>query len=81
MDGTVLQHDRELDCKGLLCPMPIIKVSKEVKTMQIGEVLKMEATDPGAMPDMEAWARQTGNELLDAQQDGKVYTFYVKRKR
>jgi tRNA 2-thiouridine synthesizing protein A len=81
MDDMILQPDRELDCQGLLCPMPIIKVSKEVKAMQIGQVLKMVATDPGSMPDMEAWAKQTGNELLDARQDGKIFTFYVKRKR
>ena len=81
MDDMVLQPDRELDCKGLLCPMPIIKVSKEVKTMQVGQILKMVATDPGSIPDMDAWAKETGNELLDARQDGKTYTFYVKRKR
>jgi len=81
MDEVVLKEDRVLDCSGLLCPMPILKVSKEVKTMQIGEVLKMIATDPGSMADMEAWAHQTGNELLDARQDGKTYTFYVRRKR
>ncbi len=81
MDDMVLRPDRELDCKGLLCPMPIIKVSKEVKTMQVGQILKMVATDPGSIPDMDAWAKETGNELLDARQDGKTYTFYVKRKR
>ncbi len=81
MDGMVLQPDRELDCKGLNCPLPIIKVSKEVKAMAVGQVLKMVATDPGSMADMEAWAKQTGNELLDAQQDGKLYTFYVRRNR
>ncbi len=81
MDGDVLRPDRELDCKGMLCPMPVIKVNKEVKAMQIGQVLRMEATDPGAMPDMDAWARQTGNELLDARQDGKIFTFYIRRKR
>lgn len=81
MDGVVLQPDRELDCKGLNCPLPIIKVSKEVKAMEVGQVLKMVATDPGSIPDMEAWAKQTGNELLDAQQDGKLFTFYVRRKR
>jgi tRNA 2-thiouridine synthesizing protein A len=78
--AVVLQADRELDCKGMLCPMPVVKVSKEVKGMQSGQVLKMIATDPGSMADMQAWARQTGNELLDAQQDGALYTFYIKKK-
>jgi tRNA 2-thiouridine synthesizing protein A len=81
MDGTVLHEDKMLDCTGLLCPVPVIKVSKEIKTMQVGQVLKMIATDPGSMKDMEAWARQTGNELMDAQQSGKTFTFYLRRKR
>ncbi len=81
MDSTVLHEDRLLDCTGLLCPVPVIKVSKEIKAMQVGQVLKMIATDPGSMKDMEAWARQTGNELLDARQNDKQYTFYIRRKR
>ncbi|MBI4674337.1 MAG: sulfurtransferase TusA family protein [Chloroflexi bacterium] len=81
MDGTVLSEDKLLDCSGMLCPLPIIKVSKEVKAMQLGQVLKMIATDPGSMADMEAWARQTGNELLDARQDGKTYTFFIRKKK
>ena len=81
MENAVLHEDKLLDCTGLLCPMPVIKVSKEVKAMQVGQVLKMIATDPGAMKDMEAWARQTGNELLDSQAADKTYTFYVRKKK
>ena len=74
-----LQEDKLLDCSGLLCPMPVIKTSKTIKEMQVGQVLKMVATDPGAPADMEAWARQTGNELVDSHKDGEKFVFYLKR--
>jgi tRNA 2-thiouridine synthesizing protein A len=74
-----LQEDKLLDCSGMLCPVPVIKTSKAIKELQIGQVLKMIATDPGAPADMEAWARQTGNELLDSHKDGDKFVFYLKR--
>ncbi|MDW8325699.1 MAG: sulfurtransferase TusA family protein [Anaerolineales bacterium] len=76
---TTLQEDKLLDCSGLLCPIPVIKTSKAIKELQIGQVLKMIATDPGAPADMEAWARQTGNELLDSHKDGEKFVFYLRR--
>jgi tRNA 2-thiouridine synthesizing protein A len=76
---TTLQEDKVLDCSGMLCPVPVIKTSKAIKEMQVGQVLKMISTDPGAPPDMVAWARQTGNELLDSHQEGKNYVFYFRR--
>ncbi len=71
--------DLELDCKGLLCPVPIIRTFKAIKTMEVGQILKIVATDPGSMPDMEAWSRQTGHELLSATEADKVFTFFVRR--
>ncbi|MBK6622595.1 MAG: sulfurtransferase TusA family protein [Saprospirales bacterium] len=68
-----------LDCKGLLCPMPVVKTKKTINTMAIGEVLEMISTDPGAMPDMQAWAKQTGHELLEAKDEGGVYRFFIKK--
>ncbi len=73
--------DHTLDCSGLLCPMPIVKTSKMVKTMQIGEILQMTSTDAGSMPDIKAWARQTGHELLSAEQEGSQYQFILQKKR
>jgi tRNA 2-thiouridine synthesizing protein A len=81
MDGTVLNEDKLLDCSGMLCPMPVIKVSKEIKAMQVGQVLKMIATDRGAPADMQAWARQTGNELLDSHQEDGKFVFFVRRSK
>ena len=71
--------DQTLDCSGLMCPMPIVKTSKFIKGMQVGEVLHMTTTDPGSMPDMEAWARQTGHELLSAVDEGSQFQFIVKK--
>ena len=68
-----------LDCTGLLCPLPIIKVSKAIKGIQVGEVLEMLATDPGSVRDMEAFQSQTGHELLASEQQGTVYRFLLKR--
>ncbi|ACM05419.1 MULTISPECIES: sulfurtransferase TusA family protein [Thermomicrobium] len=77
----VLQPDRVLDCSGLLCPLPVIRTSKAIKEIAIGQVLKVIATDPGAPADMEAWARQTGNELIDAHEENGKYVFFFRRVR
>ena len=76
---TTLKADKTLDCSGMLCPVPVIKTSKAIKEVQVGEVLQMVATDPGAPADMEALARQTGNELLDSHQEDGKYIFYFRR--
>ncbi len=70
----------KLDCSGMLCPMPVVKTRKAIKGMEIGEVLEMVSTDPGSMPDMHAWAKQTGHELLDAKDEGgNVFRFTIKK--
>lgn len=71
-----------VDTKGLLCPVPVLKTSSAIKEIQLGEVLEVLATDPGSKPDLTAWARLTGNELLKVEEiDGhpKVYRFLIKR--
>ena len=69
-----------LDCTGMVCPLPLAKTNKAVKEMQAGQILEMIATDPNAILDMEAWAKQTQNELLLAQkqEDGK-FRFLIKK--
>lgn len=74
-----VKADHHLDCKGLLCPMPVIKIAKAIKGIKVGEVLEMLATDPGAKPDMEAWTKQTGHELLAFQEADGVYAFLIRR--
>ena len=79
--ATTLTADKVLDCTGLLCPIPVIKTSKMIKEVEVGQVLKMIATDPGAPADMEAWARQTGHELMASETENDTFTFYIRRTR
>ncbi len=70
---------KEMDLKGMPCPMPVVKVSQGIKEVEVGEVLKALSTDPGSLADFPAWARTSGNEILKTDQDGNVITFYIKR--
>jgi len=79
MTPATLQAEKTVDSSGDLCPTPILKLSKGIKEIEVGQVLKMIATDPGAEADMPAWARQTGNELLDSHKDGEKFIYYFKR--
>lgn len=74
-----ITFDETLDCSGMACPMPILKTKKAVDALQVGQVLKMIATDPGATSDMNAWTEKTGHELLGSEQDGGTFTFYIKK--
>jgi tRNA 2-thiouridine synthesizing protein A len=71
--------DQVLDCSGLACPMPILKTRKAVDAMQQSHVLKMIATDPGSISDIEAWTRKTGNDLLEWAQDNGKFIFYIRK--
>jgi len=68
-----------LDTSGLSCPLPVVKTKKAINGIAIGEILEMIATDPGSIPDMEAWARQTGHELLESHDEGSKYRFFIKK--
>ena len=78
MSGAV-SVDQRLDCKGLNCPLPILKTKKALDGMAAGQVLEMTATDPGSRPDMEAFARRTGHELIEAKEQGGLFTFYIRK--
>lgn len=75
-----MQFDKELDARGLNCPLPILRAKKALTDMTTGQVLKILATDPGAVKDFQAFARQTGNELLSSDAADKEFTFFLKRK-
>lgn len=75
-----MNKDESLDSKGLMCPMPIVKLAKKMKEMQVGKVLELIADDPGAKEDIPAWCNRTGNELLEMRQEGNVFYFYIKKK-
>ncbi|MEM8646040.1 MAG: sulfurtransferase TusA family protein [Pseudomonadota bacterium] len=68
-----------LDTKGMNCPIPILKAKKALTDVPTGEVLEIHATDPGAVADFEAFCRQTGNELVEWNEEGGVYRFQIKR--
>ncbi|MGG3307570.1 sulfurtransferase TusA family protein [Paenibacillus lautus] len=74
-----MNADKVLDATGLACPMPIVKTKKEMKDMEPGQVLEIHTTDQGAKSDLAAWAKSTGNKLLDHQEDGGVLKFWVKK--
>lgn len=71
--------EKTLDAKGLKCPMPVVKTSKEIKEVSIGGVLEVLATDPGSMADITAWTKSTGNELLKAAKEDGTFKFYIRR--
>lgn len=75
-----MNFDKELDARGLNCPLPILRAKKALNEMQSGQVLKILATDPGSVKDFQAFSKQTGNELLSQTDANREYTFYMKRK-
>jgi len=78
---TDIVADMTLDCTGLICPMPIVKMAKAIKQIEQGQVLQLIATDPGSPADVEAWSRQTGHELLDSEEEGNRYVFFLRRSK
>lgn len=71
--------DRELDASGLNCPLPILRAKKTLADMDSGQVLHIIATDPGSVKDFEAFAKQTGNELMSSGEEGGKFTFMMKK--
>jgi tRNA 2-thiouridine synthesizing protein A len=67
------------DAKGLMCPMPIVKLAKKMKEMPVGSVLELIADDVGSKEDVPAWCKRTGNELLEEKEEGGVFYFYIKK--
>ena len=75
-----MEFHKELDARGLNCPLPILKTKKALAEMVSGEVLRIVATDPGSVRDFQAFAKQTGNELLAHSEEDKEFVFLLKRK-
>lgn len=72
-------YDSELDASGLNCPLPILKAKKALAGLQSGQVLRIVATDPGSVKDFEAFARQTGNELMESGEEAGKFLFLLKK--
>lgn len=79
-DETTMEAQKEIDTRGMNCPLPILKAKKALADMASGEVLKVVATDPGSMRDFQAFARQTGHELLQQQTAGSEFIHFLKRR-
>jgi tRNA 2-thiouridine synthesizing protein A len=77
--SDTIKPDVMMDLKGMACPMPVVKVSQQIKKMQIGQILAAETTDPGAHADFPSWAKSTGNEIINMERKDAVTTFYIKK--
>jgi tRNA 2-thiouridine synthesizing protein A len=78
--SEAIKADKVMDLKGLPCPMPVVKISKGIKEVQVGQVVEALTTDPGALVDFPAWARTSGNEIVKTEQENGVIRIFVKRK-
>ena len=79
-DSEIMEFQKDLDARGLNCPLPILKAKKALADMATGEVLRIVATDSGSVRDFQAFAKQTGNALLSHTQIGREFTFLMRRK-
>ena len=75
-----MEFQKDVDARGMKCPLPILKAKKALNDMQTGGVLRVMATDPGSVRDFNAFARQTGNELLSHAELDAEFTFFLRRK-
>lgn len=75
-----MEFDKEVDASGLNCPLPILRTKKALADMASGQVLKVTATDPGAVRDFAMFAKQTGNELLSQSDTSGSFVFFMKRR-
>jgi tRNA 2-thiouridine synthesizing protein A len=80
-EAKVVNPDRQIDCTGLFCPMPIVKTREAMTRMTAGQVLAMLSDDPASDPDMRSWAQNTGHELLEVTRTGAVYRFVIRKTR
>jgi len=74
-----MKVEKKIDLSGLPCPMPVVKISKEIKTVEVGQIIEARTTDPGALSDFPAWAQSSGNEIVKVEEGSDGATFYVKR--
>ena len=80
MGALDVDFDQELDTSGLSCPLPILKTKKSLNDLLSGQVLKIVATDPGSVKDMQAFSKQTGHALLASNEENKTFVFYMRKK-
>jgi TusA-related sulfurtransferase len=79
--SKVVNVDRQIDCTGLFCPMPIVKTREAIREMTVGQILEMSSDDPASDADMKVWAERSGHELIGVSREGAVYRFLVRKTR
>ena len=77
----MITPDKQIDCLGLFCPIPIVKTREAIQELAVGQVLGMLSDDPASEADMKSWSRRTGHELLEITKNGAVYRFLVRKTR
>ncbi len=77
--SETLKADRVLDCRGLLCPMPVVRIAQDIKAVDVGQTIELLTTDRGSKADIAAWGKQTGQDVLDVQEVDGVFHFFVRR--
>ena len=80
-DSKLVNVDRQIDCTGLFCPMPIVKTREALRDLARGQVLEMLSDDPASEADLKSWTGRTGHQLLSVERDGTVYRFVVRKTR
>jgi tRNA 2-thiouridine synthesizing protein A len=79
VSGEPITPTQTIDVKGKACPIPVVKTAKAMKELSSGDVLEVFATDPGVEPDMHAWSKQTGNDLISIDQDSGVFRVLLRK--
>lgn len=77
----MIRSDKQIDCIGLFCPIPIVNTQAAIRELAVGQVLEMLSDDPSSEPDMKSWARRTGHNLIEISKNGAVYRFLVRKTR
>ncbi len=78
-ESKLFNPDKQIDCTGLFCPMPIVKTREAIGQMSPGQLLEMLSDDPGSDPDMRSWVRSTGHDLVAVSREGAVYRFLLRK--
>ena len=74
-----IKADKVMDLKNMPCPMPVVKISKGIKEVEVGQVVEAVTTDPGSLADFPAWSRTSGHEIVKTEQTGQEIRFFIKR--
>ena len=81
MEAKVINIQTKIDCIGLFCPMPIVKIREAIRNLAVGDVIEMVADDPSSEADMKSWSKRMGHELLEISKNEAIYRFLVRKSK